>query len=264
MHLSPQPAATLVCCNVTTKWPYKVLLLRRSDQSAFLPGAYVFPGGRLEKKDELLAAWLSRDEKNRARLASYFPADYPFLAMLACALRESLEEADISVAKIIKEGHSCTLAPSSLAKVIESEAMPEEKADLSHLWPISWWVTPEGEKRRFDTHFFLGLVETENEAFAISGKETEKPCWLCPKEALKLYEEGIIFLAPPTRAVLERLASAASFDALITELDQKLAPICPYFVEEQEKKLLVLPGDSLHHDQERKSSFIMKTRYFFP
>lgn len=262
MQLEPHPAATLVCCNVTTKWPYKVLLLRRSDRSAFLPGAYVFPGGRLEKKDTFFATWLKSDQQNYQRLSSYFPSNYPFLDLLACALRESLEEAGLSLAKVWKNNIPTSLESFMLESIIEQRTFPAERAELGHIWPLSWWITPAGEKRRFDTHFFLGLTETEEIVETLH--ETEKPRWLDPREALALYEKGTIFLAPPTRAVLERLANAVSFTELLASLDKKLAPICPYFVEEEQKKILVLPGDELHHDQERKSNFIMKTRYCFP
>ncbi len=253
----PRPASTLICLNVTTKWPHKVLLVKRSDQSSFLPGAYVFPGGRVDPSDEAWGQWLESDRANFERISHYFPKNHKIRAHLACAMRETLEETGISVAKIV--GEASFLEPQALAKLINGEIAPA-MADLSHIWPISWWITPEGETRRFDTHFFLALLP-EQQSVTCQG-ETSQPLWLSPTEALALYEERTIFLAPPTRAILERMSMVQSFEELLSHLDTRLEPICPYFVEHESGKLLVLPGDELHHEGS-KSQFIMKTRYVF-
>ncbi len=256
---NPSPASTLICCNVTTKWPHKVLLVKRSDQSSFLPGAYVFPGGRVDPKDKIWGRVLEKDEGNFRRIAQYFPKNHETRAHLACAIRETLEETGMSVAKIV--GETAFLEAQRLSELIHAGKESPLKIDLSHMWPLSWWITPKGESRRFDTHFFLALVSGE-QSLNCQG-ETSTPLWVSPREALDLYEERQIFLAPPTRAILERMSCAASLEELLSHLDASLEPICPYFVEHELGKLLVLPGDELHHE-EKKSGFIMRTRYLFP
>ena len=64
MPAEPRPAATVVVLRPSAP-RFDVLLLRRSDELAFLPGAYVFPGGRVEDTD--LGA--SLDQRYRAAAA---------------------------------------------------------------------------------------------------------------------------------------------------------------------------------------------------
>jgi len=48
--LTPIPAASVI---VLRDAPVEVLLLRRSDKSSFVPGAWVFPGGAIEANEEM-------------------------------------------------------------------------------------------------------------------------------------------------------------------------------------------------------------------
>ncbi len=47
-EVTPLPAASVL---VVRNDPFEVLLLRRSDQSSFVPGAWVFPGGTADAAD---------------------------------------------------------------------------------------------------------------------------------------------------------------------------------------------------------------------
>lgn len=257
---TPKPASTLVLCNVTTDWPHKVLLVKRSEQSAFLPGAHVFPGGRVDENDKQLAAWLKTDEQNFKRIANYFPEHHAVAEHLASAIRETLEETALSIAKVRSSETDFFLSPEQLKELLAQGTCPY-KPKLDHLWPLSWWITPQGETRRYDTNFFLALMSPHRSAHCQG--ETQQPIWLHPKEALELYQNGSIFLAPPTRAILERMAFSASLADFISFIDYPIEPICPYFVDHNSGKLLVLPGDELHHNK-KKSAFIIKTRYQFP
>ncbi|MCA9508657.1 MAG: hypothetical protein KC505_09580 [Myxococcales bacterium] len=257
---TPKPASTLVCCSITTDWPHKILLLKRNERSAFLPGAYVFPGGRLDKNDQKLARWLESDKDGLDRIAQFFPAQHPVLEHLACAMRETLEESAISVAKATLNGQDFFLKPYELKDLLSNIEVPYQ-ARLDHIWPISWWITPSGESRRFDTNFFLALLPQEQSAHCQG--ETKNPLWLSPNEALNSYEQHKLFLAPPTRSVLERMNSSKNIEEFISYIDSPLFPIEPYFIDQKDKKILVLPGDEMHH-YKKKSRFIMKTRYQFP
>lgn len=257
---TPKLASTLVLCNVTTDWPHKVLLVKRSEQSAFLPGAHVFPGGRLDETDNKLAGWLQSDEENFKRIANYFPQHHPIAEHLSAAIRETFEETGLSVVKVTSNKTDLFLDREQLEALL-AQGTSHFKPKLDHIWPLSWWITPLGETRRFDTNFFLALVSPLQSAYCQG--ETQKPLWLYPKEALEHYQSGALFLAPPTRAILERMASSASFEAFLSSIDYPIEPCRPYFVDHNSNKLLVLPGDELHHDK-KKSSFIIKTRYQFP
>lgn len=243
MHtLEPKPASTVVLCRKSTRWPCEILLIKRSATAKFLPNAHVFPGGQLEDQDYHQAAWYAQDQPNIHRMSHYFQKPVPILtAHLAAAVRETLEESGISILK-----NTADKSPA-----------------LDNIWPISWWVTPPGETRRFDTWFFLAtLPESFCSNDFVPSVEGSDPCWLKPAHALEFHEEGSIFLAPPTRSILERMAHSESLEELLNFVDRPLKPIHPRFVDYKHQKLLVLPGHELHEDPE-KSGFIMKTSYVF-
>jgi len=243
MHtLEPKPASTVVLCRKSSRWPCEVLLIKRSATAQFLPNAHVFPGGQLEEQDYQQASWFARDQVNINRMSHYFLKPIPLLAAhLAAAARETLEESGISI--LINQAN--------------------KSPDLDNIWPLSWWVTPPGETRRFDTWFFLATIPESLECDVFPPSlESSEPQWVKPAHALEFHEEGSIFLAPPTRSILERMAHCDSLSELLNYVDRPLKAIHPRFVDYKHQKLLVLPGHELHEDPE-KSGFIMKTSYVF-
>src|SRR5271155_6025372 len=52
-NVKPRDSATLILIDRAEKIP-KVLLGRRHERHRFLPGKFVFPGGRVETKDRLI------------------------------------------------------------------------------------------------------------------------------------------------------------------------------------------------------------------
>jgi 8-oxo-dGTP pyrophosphatase MutT (NUDIX family) len=82
------------------------------------------------------------------------------------------------------------------------------------LVPWAYWITPEPEPRRYDTHFFVAAMPEDQEAEDISG-ETEKAEWDSPSAALVAADRGEITLMPPTRAILLELAEARSVAELL-------------------------------------------------
>lgn len=242
MTNSIKPAATIVSLNLNTKWPHETLLVKRSLNSAFLPGAYVFPGGRFHQKDELFSQWLNQDEPNSQRISSSFIEKNDAMLALACALRECQEEA-------------------GFWHFSRSQTQPP---DLSNFYALSWWQTPEGETRRFDTKFFLSLVTDANlkKPEENQNLETFDPIWINPQKALDKHQNKEIFLPPPTRAILHAIARAPDFLSLLDKIDHPIRPIKPFFIEENEQKILILPGDKKHSEQQ-KSKLFLETRMPF-
>jgi 8-oxo-dGTP pyrophosphatase MutT (NUDIX family) len=251
-HDSPKDAATMVLADLAT-WPAKVLLLKRHKNAAFLPGAFVFPGGKLEDIDITVAKSLTKEPHALDHLAAQFSLSHENIAIfLAAALRESCEESGLVLKPMLKSQDN------------HAHNKHDYLVSMTDIHGISFWVTPKSEVRRYNTCFFfvpLKNVASLNREPA-SSENTEKR-WLFPKEALDLYEAGQIFLAPPTRAVLERLASSSSLKDFLAAVDAPIRPIHPYFIEENGQTILVLPGDKSHHEKWR-SNFVMHTRYRFP
>ena len=50
VSVAPKDAATLIIIDSSAKTP-RVLLGKRNEKQAFMPGKYVFPGGRLDAAD---------------------------------------------------------------------------------------------------------------------------------------------------------------------------------------------------------------------
>jgi hypothetical protein len=69
----------------------------------------------------------------------------------------------------------------------------------------SWWVTPEGQHKRFDTRFFLAGPPT-GQAPAHDDVEATSLGWWRPEDALAAHERGEVTIIFPTRRNLEALA----------------------------------------------------------
>jgi 8-oxo-dGTP pyrophosphatase MutT (NUDIX family) len=76
---TPRPAATVVVAREGPGGGFELLMVRRNDRVAFMGGAYVFPGGRVDEHDVAAAGG---DEARAFRLAG---------------ARELLEEASVTI-----------------------------------------------------------------------------------------------------------------------------------------------------------------------
>lgn len=258
-----RPASTVALCKITTQWPFKILFLKRSEKAAFLPGAYVFPGGRLEKADYEFGQFLARDHSNTKRICGYFTHDVTTVAAhVGAAIRECLEETGLSLLRYSSEDAvPVYYGSTALKNLIDYPKQQKVSPLLDNLWPISWWITPPGEARRYNTWFFLGLIADEAHVQNMDA-EISEALWLFPHDALKRHQAQDIFLAPPTRTILERMSITESLEEFLSFVDKPLRPIAPCFVDEEGQKILVLPGDRLHHESQ-PSRMPLHTRYQF-
>ena len=139
-------------CIVLVRYPGgqpETVIGRRSSNAVFIPGRYVFPGGRLEDADFHKTPVLQLDDKCIDAMGHI---SSPGLAypLLNCAIREFEEETGIAitgVAETLSEFHDTG-----------SKSSPNKHA----IRLICRAVTPPGYIRRFDTRFFLadaGMVE---------------------------------------------------------------------------------------------------------
>ena len=202
-------ASTVVVLRAGASTPFEVLLVRRNDRVAFMAGAYVFPGGRVDEGDAdgpRDAAFLGE----APRFADLTTDDE--WRFRAAAVRELMEEATVRVS-------------------------------VDDLVPIAHWVTPAIEIRRFDTRFFLTLMPEGQEARHDDGEMTEL-AWLTPTEALDRCRHGQIMLPPPTWTTLRQLEPHRTLsDLLAWARSKRVVRVEPGFVESAEGRVLTLPGD---------------------
>ena len=92
-NVTPKDAATLILIDRTRKTP-KLLMGRRHEGHKFMPGKYVFPGGRIEAWDRRMVAAGALDPKVEERLMARVqrPTASRARALALAAIRETFEE----------------------------------------------------------------------------------------------------------------------------------------------------------------------------
>ncbi|MCX7960559.1 MAG: MBL fold metallo-hydrolase [Burkholderiales bacterium] len=223
-RIEPRPAATVILVRDGAHGP-EVLLLQRSQGSAFLPGAYVFPGGALDAAD--------RDPRAARRVAGLTDAEASAklglssggLAFWIAAARECFEEAGIllavdgagrpvapeRVARLAQLREPMNAGRLAFAELLEAEDLYVPGAALVY---FAHWITAAGRPRRFDTRFFLALAPAGQQG-AHDASETVHSVWIAPREALARYEREEIEIIFPTRASLADLARFGSAAAAL-------------------------------------------------
>ncbi len=245
----PRDAATLVLVRDGRK-RLEVFCVQRHRQSAFLGGAMVFPGGKVDEAD--------KDPRWKVHTTAPSPATFAdgeveLRALAVAACREALEEAAILPLANGSLSHEELVLLRARAKETSLLSCLEERGltvDLGALHPFARWVTPTAEARRFDARFFLAIAP-HGQHGAHDDRETTASFWATPKETLDRFADGQVQLAPPTHRTLELLAAVAtSGDALALAKRANLDPICPRLVRHQDRAIdtlaLVLPGDPEH------------------
>lgn len=242
-----RPAATVIVLRPAGAHPFEVLLVRRSDSVAFMAGAYVFPGGRVDDTDAAEPADACTGFETLGRCADLAPAIEA--RHRVAAIRELLEEAGLLLARrdgrIVDHGTAVAIRASLPPKtsLVAHLAAHGLTAALDAVMPFAHWVTPEIEVRRFDTRFLLARVPGEQDASHDDGETTALE-WLPPDEAIARARRREINLPPPTWSTLKRLARFGSIDeAWQWASTTPIVRIQPGFVREGETTTLMLPGD---------------------
>jgi 8-oxo-dGTP pyrophosphatase MutT (NUDIX family) len=255
--VEPRPAATIILCRPRAN-EFEVLLVKRHGKSGFMAGAHVFPGGKVDPEDK---TW----DLPVARLIDDVADAATATGLVVAAIRETFEECGVLLAKHESGLPLSDTAPIDVvvARIHSGESFSEAMKgaglvpDLDALAPLSWWITPLAEPRRYDTRFFLARVPTWQRAI-VDGREVTEGAWLTPKAALDAYRRGTVVLAPPTLATIEDLASFAVIDEAKRAVRRPLRPICPVLHTTDSGVVLALPGDPLHDVKER--AFMRRTR----
>jgi 8-oxo-dGTP pyrophosphatase MutT (NUDIX family) len=220
---------SLVCCDMTLVTDAatvillrdgdaspEVFLLRRHAASVFMAGAYVFPGGRVDPSDYSLPAELIDDPST------------PDLGLRAAAARETFEESGVLLGRN-SDGSpiSTEVLLTRKAKQLRHDLQDREVAidwadwlfqegfvlSLSELVFTSWWVTPPGNPRRFDTRFYLAALPEGQHAWH-DGVEMTDSFWMAPQSAAASAARGELMIVPPTLQNLRALKGNTVKEAL--------------------------------------------------
>lgn len=149
----PRDAATLILLDRSGAVP-KVLMGRRHEGHVFVPGKYVFPGGRvdpLDRKMTIGAPLDPRAEKKLMKKVRHATAASARALALA-AIRETFEETGLLLGS--KRATPPAAPPGPWSAFAEACVHP----DLSSVHFVARAITPPRRARRYDTRFFTADV----------------------------------------------------------------------------------------------------------
>jgi 8-oxo-dGTP pyrophosphatase MutT (NUDIX family) len=147
-NVRPKDAATLILLDRSGKVP-KVLMGRRHHSHVFLPGKFVFPGGRVDPVDRLMPVASQLDKRTQARLMKKVsePSVAKARTFALTAIRETFEETGLLIGKKADTGK---VPPGPWQQFAHANILP----DLSTVHFIARAITPPRRPRRYDTRFF--------------------------------------------------------------------------------------------------------------
>jgi 8-oxo-dGTP pyrophosphatase MutT (NUDIX family) len=196
---------------------------RRHPQHVFMPGKFVFPGGRIEPGDHHMPARAALHPRVEAALNARVPrtAKSRARALALAAIRETFEETGMLIGTR-EHGAPERAPPGPWSAFREHGVLP----DLGAIVLVARAITPPRLRRRFDTRFFA--VDRNAIAAEVNGvvgpqAELVELVWVTLEEALQLD------LSTITQVVLKDLRS---------RLDDGFAPDLPVpFYHERRGKL---------------------------
>ena len=192
-------------------------MLQRTSSAAFLPGAYVFPGGALDPDDASERAARRVRGLDDAQASSRLGLAAGGLAYWVAAARECFEESGILLAH---DARGAAVAPERAAalehlrvplnagSLLFSELLQQEDlyVQAQEIAYYSHWITAPGRPRRFSTRFFVACAPAGQQG-AHDRSETVHSVWVSPRVALERDLRKEIELIFPTRSTLADLAS---------------------------------------------------------
>lgn len=211
--LRPRDAATLIVIDRTGAEP-RFLMGQRHMRHVFMPGKYVFPGGRVDKADRIAPA---ADEPHRAELDKLLvdmkgqPSEARARAIVMAAIRETFEEAGLVIGT--KAEPPAGPAPEGWQDLLARGYLPKPSALIF----FSRAITPPGRPRRFDTRFFFCEAEAIAARIDPPSDELQRLDWFTAEQIRTLDLPAI------TRVIMEDLLD------VLRASDQPFVTSVPYY-----------------------------------
>ena len=206
----------------------EVFMLRRTLAAVFAGGMFVFPGGAVDDADRSpdVESWCDGlDDRQASRLLA---VDEGGLGFWVAAIRECFEEAGVLLAvrerwrrRPLRRSDCRTALPGlpravhhGTLRLVELCATEGLRLTTDDIHYVSHWITPIGERRRFDTRFFVARAPVAQQPLH-DDHETIASLWVRPADALDRHQRGDLAMIAPTRNNLELLVPhATAEDAL--------------------------------------------------
>lgn len=236
----------------------EVFMLLRNLRSDFVGGAYVFPGGAVDRIDhhgDLQHCCVGRTDHDASRRLGVRSGG---LAFWVAAIRESFEESGYLLAydgdgdlvslaepdvasRFVEHRRAVDRGERSLIEVCRDE---ELRLAVDNMWYFGHWITPEGAPRRYDTRFFLAAAPPAQTPVH-DDREVIDNLWIRPEEALDRHRAGQLSMLPPTVASLRALLpSATAAQALAAAAEAVDVPtVQPRVIMDEGGVRILMPGD---------------------
>ena len=176
--MRPRDAATLIMLD-RSRGKVRVLIGRRHRDHAFMPGKFVFPGGRTDPADSRVPTASPLEPAEEAKLIGTGSRATPARAraIALSAIRETYEEAGLLIGE---PGEFVTRKPDW-----QGFADHSVRPSLSRLRFVARAITPPGRVRRFDTRFLAAWRDDVAVELPDGGPthELEELIWLPVEEA---------------------------------------------------------------------------------
>ncbi len=180
-NMPPKDAGTLIILDNSGSKP-RVLMGKRHMGHTFMPGLFVFPGGRVDKADGNARVASELHPVVEAKLVNNFrgkPTKRRARAVALATIRETYEEAGLLVGQkgAVSQDH----------KDWEAFQTHNVAPSLDPLRLVARAITPPGRTRRFDAWFFATFADhVAHELPTGPSGELENLHWLTIDEARKL------------------------------------------------------------------------------
>ena len=235
--VTPRPAATVLLLRDTPEG-FEVLMTRRSMTASFAPGAYVFPGGGVDRLDA---------ESHHTAARRPTQSDLHLTQAIA-AIRESFEELGVLLARHAdgRDADASDIAAIDRKAPFHAQCAARGLTlGADRVFVLAHWITDRDLPRRFDVPFLIARMPAGQTPAADESEQFE-PVWVRPADALARHKAGNFFMIFPTIRTLERMAQFASVDAVIAACasEQPLWTSCPRggFVAGREERFMEHEG----------------------
>jgi 8-oxo-dGTP pyrophosphatase MutT (NUDIX family) len=256
-----KPAATVLLVRDADAGGVEVFMLRRTFNAAFASGMFVFPGGKVDDVDGVDEIAELCDGLTDSHASALLGITSGGLAYWVACIRECFEEAGVLLARHESTGDVVRFDDEATAKRFEAERenihdgsvalldlckREELRLTTDDIHYVSHWITPLGEKRRFDTRFFIARAPQAQEPLHDDG-ETIESFWISPQEAIERAHEKDLMLMPPTKANIEFLLPYKTADEVLEAAAQVGMPqtILPKLKIDSDGRVvgIAMPGD---------------------
>lgn len=229
------PAATLVIMRPSDDGgPDEILMVKRSTTMAFAAGAVVFPGGRVDPDDYLVARQHAPDLEEADGAAR------------VAALRETLEETGLTVGwsgladRDVADARRALLGGTLLSDMLAARG---DRIALDSFVPFARWCPNFKEARTFDTRFYAVAAPPHSHELTVEEAEHSHIFWASARQTLTMADSDEVSVIFPTRRNLERLAQVADFQQFLTHSREfPIDLVTPWIEKRDGQTYLCIPG----------------------